>query len=47
MRHLRYVPLTFLAGMDGFILFGSYLLVFFSVVMLVKAGGHVRLSFGH
>jgi hypothetical protein len=34
MKAVRYLPLAFLAGVDGFALFAPYLAVVFAVVMM-------------
>jgi len=36
MRHIRYLPLTFIAGTWGFVLFVPYLLAIFTTVGILR-----------
>ena len=36
MRHLRYLPLTFLAGVDGFDLFAPYVALILAAIPLLR-----------
>jgi hypothetical protein len=37
LRKLRFVPLAFVVGAEGFVLFAPYLIVFMAVVLLVRS----------
>jgi len=36
MKHLRYLPLTFLAGVHGFVLFAPYLALFIGIAHFMR-----------